>query len=81
MNMSVSTYQCEPCSLERGAPVRALVRMVPVAVVMNDEMVGEEFYCCPHCFQPKFSAKTRKKFVAKPKASKKPTKAILSLVE
>lgn len=50
--------------------MRALVRMVPIAVVMDNEMVGEEFYCCPVCFEPKFFAKNRKKFVAKSKPSK-----------
>ena len=53
-------YRCEPCSLQQGALVQELVRMIPRSVVMFGKLVGDEYYCCPVCFEPKFEVKGRK---------------------
>ena len=65
LSLSTEAYRCEPCSVEEGRVVRELVRMIPLALVIDGEMVGEEFWCCPVCRQPKFSIKSRKKIIAK----------------
>lgn len=53
-------YRCEPCSLRQGTAVRELVRMIPYSVKVFDGLVGDEYFCCPICFDPKFSVKGRK---------------------
>jgi hypothetical protein len=53
-------YRCDPCSLRQGTAVRELVRMIPKSVVMFGKLVGDEYYCCPICFEPKFEVKGRK---------------------
>lgn len=60
ITLSVQEYRCEPCSLKQGTAVRELVRMIPRSVIMNGELVGDEFYCCPICFEAKFPVKKRK---------------------
>lgn len=57
ITLNVTPYACEPCFEERGQHVEALVRMVPRAVVMNGQLIGDECYCCPVCFDPKFRVK------------------------
>ncbi|MFC7699478.1 hypothetical protein ACFQX9_22610 [Bradyrhizobium sp. GCM10028915] len=39
----------------------ALVRMMPTSVVLFDKLVGDEWWGCPRCFEPKFPVKPRKK--------------------
>jgi hypothetical protein len=53
-------YRCEPCSLKQGTAVRELVRMIPRSVVVFGKLVGDEYYCCPICFEPKFEVKGRR---------------------
>lgn len=54
-------YYCEPCSLKQGTLVTELVRMIPKPYVMFGKLVGDEFYCCPICFDPKFQVKGKTK--------------------
>ncbi len=61
LTLNVQPYFCEPCHDDRGEVVQALVRMVPKAVVMNGKMIGDEWYCCPVCFDKKFPVRNRKK--------------------
>jgi hypothetical protein len=60
LTFSAKEYRCEPCTQQRGAPVRELVRMVPVSVIAFGKLVGTEYFCCPICFEPKFDVKSRK---------------------
>ncbi|WP_156928810.1 hypothetical protein [Bradyrhizobium sp. th.b2] len=60
MKFEATEYRCEPCTLRQGTPVRELVRMIPKSVVVFGKLVGNEYFCCPICFEPKFDAKTRK---------------------
>ena len=62
LTLKAEPYYCEPCSLKQGTLVRELVRMIPKSVVLFDKLVGDEFYCCPICFEPKFTVKGRKAF-------------------
>ncbi|MHC2552345.1 hypothetical protein [Bradyrhizobium elkanii] len=63
LELKAETYYCEPCSLKQGTLVQELVRMIPRSVVLFDKLVGDEYYCCPICFEPKFNVrgKTRVK--------------------
>lgn len=61
LELKAEPYHCEPCSLQQGALVRELVRMIPRSVVLFDKLVGDEYYCCPICFEPKFTVKGKKK--------------------
>lgn len=58
--LKAEVYHCEPCSLQQGTLVRELVRMIPRSVVLFDKLIGDEFYCCPICFEPKFTVKGKK---------------------
>lgn len=58
--LKAEPYYCEPCSLKQGTLVRELVRMIPRSVVLFDKLVGDEYYCCPICFEPKFTVKGKK---------------------
>jgi hypothetical protein len=60
LTFSAKEYRCEPCTQQRGVPVRELVRMIPVSVVAFGKLVGTEYYCCPICFEPKFDVKSKK---------------------
>ncbi|WP_316194458.1 hypothetical protein [Bradyrhizobium sp. SZCCHNRI3052] len=53
-------YVCEPCTNRQGTPVRELVRMIPRSVVAFGKLIGDEYWCCPICFEPKFTVKGRK---------------------
>jgi hypothetical protein len=59
--LKAEVYHCEPCSQQQGTLVRELVRMIPRSVVLFDQLVGDEYYCCPICFEPKFTVKGKKK--------------------
>jgi len=59
IKLSIQEYRCEPCSLRQGTAVRELVRMIPKSVVMMGKLVGDEYFCCPICFEPKFEVKGR----------------------
>lgn len=61
LELKAEQYFCEPCSLKQGTLVRELVRMIPKSVVLFDKLVGDEYYCCPICFEPKFTVKGKKK--------------------
>jgi hypothetical protein len=61
LTISVVPYFCEPCTQKQGTLVRELVRMIPKSVVFNGELIGDEFYCCPICFDPKFPVKKPRK--------------------
>jgi hypothetical protein len=65
LKLAAEAYRCDPCTRKQGVVVRELVRMMPMSVVLNGRIVGEEFYCCPICFEPKFNVKSGKK-VGKP---------------
>ncbi len=41
--------------------VTELVRMIPRPYVMFGKLIGDEFYCCPICFDPKFQVKGKTK--------------------
>ena len=60
LTLKAETYYCEPCSEKQGTLVKELVRMIPVSVVIFDKLVGDEYFCCPICFEPKFTVKGRK---------------------
>jgi len=60
ISLVVDGYQCDACTKRQGTPVRELVRMIPRAVIMNGKLVGDEWYCCPICFEPKAEVKTRR---------------------
>ena len=60
LTFKAEPYRCEPCSLRQGTPVRELVRMIPASVVAFGKLIGDEYYCCPICFEPKFTVKGRK---------------------
>jgi hypothetical protein len=60
IKLTIQEYSCEPCSVRQGAAVRELVRMIPKSVVMMGKLVGDEYFCCPICFEPKFEVKGRK---------------------
>lgn len=64
LHLAVETYRCRECFETRGLEVRALARMIPACAVMDGEMVGTEYWCCPVCHRPKFDLK-RKPFVAR----------------
>ena len=61
LELKAEPYYCEPCSLKQGTLVRELVRMIPRSVVLFDKLVGDEYFCCPICFEPKFTVKGKKK--------------------
>lgn len=63
LTLVIDNYYCEDCFRRDGVEVRALVRMIPLGVVMNDELVGDEYWCCPHCHRPKFSIKKPRRAV------------------
>jgi hypothetical protein len=60
LTLKIEEYRCEPCTKRQGTAVRELVRMIPASVVLMGKLVGDEFYCCPICFEPKFEVKGRK---------------------
>jgi hypothetical protein len=60
LTLKAEVYRCEPCSSKQGTAVHELVRMIPKSVVLFGKLVGDEFYCCPICFEPKFEVKGRK---------------------
>jgi hypothetical protein len=61
VSLRANLYVCESCTLEQGKPITALVRMMPKAVVLFDKLVGDEWWGCPRCFEPKFPVKPSKK--------------------
>jgi hypothetical protein len=61
LTFNCETYYCEPCSLKQGTLVKELVRMIPTSVIAFGKVIGDEYYCCPVCFDPKFTVKGRKK--------------------
>lgn len=60
LELKAAPYYCEPCSLKQGTLVQELVRMIPKSVVLFDKLVGDEYYCCPICFEPKFTVRGKK---------------------
>src|SRR5258705_11460635 len=60
LTLRIEEYRCEPCSMKQGAAGRELVRMIPASVVMMGKLVGDEYFCCPICFDPKFEVKGRR---------------------
>lgn len=60
MKFDATEYRCEPCSMRQGTVVRELVRMIPKSAVVFGKLVGDEYFCCPICFEPKFDVKSRK---------------------
>lgn len=67
LSLVVDEYHCEDCVKTKGTVVRELVRMMPRAAIMNGELVGTEWWCCPVCFGKKFEV--GKKARAKGKSS------------
>ncbi len=74
LSIAAQAYRCEPCSLRQGTDVRELIRMVPLSLVIDGKLVGDEWYCCPVCYQPKFHCRTRKsvELMQSEKAERKP---------
>jgi hypothetical protein len=60
LKFEAQQYHCEPCSLKQGTLVTELVRMIPKPVIAFGKLIGDEYYCCPICFDPKFTVKGRK---------------------
>jgi len=60
LTLTIEEYRCDPCSVKQGTVVRELIRMIPASVVMMGKLVGDEFFCCPICFEPKFEVKGRR---------------------
>ncbi|MEH2517475.1 hypothetical protein V1279_003048 [Bradyrhizobium sp. AZCC 1610] len=71
LTFELEPYYCEPCSEKQGTLVQELVRMIPRSVVMFGKLVGDEYYCCPICFEPKFAVKGKK--AVKKKPAERPT--------
>src|SRR5258707_14958987 len=46
--------------------------MIPKPYVMFGKLVGDEFYCCPICFDPKFQVKGKTKVKAGANIKQKP---------
>lgn len=57
--IEISQYICEPCSIRQNTPVTELVRMIKDAVVMDGKLVGDEWWCCPICYDAKFLCRTK----------------------
>lgn len=72
IRLSASQYVCESCTLEQGKPMTALVRMMPKSVILFDKLVGNEWWGCPRCFEPKFLVKPPKKTQKNDKAKALP---------
>lgn len=60
LTLSAEAYRCVPCSNKQGTDVRELIRMIPASIVLDGTLVGDEWYCCPICYEPKFLVSTRK---------------------
>jgi hypothetical protein len=65
-------YFCEPCSLKQNTLVTELVRMIPKPYLICGKLTGDEFYCCPICFDPKFKVKGKTKVRDGARIKKKP---------
>lgn len=72
LTFQAEQYYCEPCSLKQGTLVTELVRMIPKSVVMFGKLVGDEYYCCPICFDPKFNVKGKTKVKDGARIKRKP---------
>jgi hypothetical protein len=75
LTFKAEQYYCEPCSLKQGTLVTELVRMIPKSVVMFGKLVGDEYYCCPICFDPKFNVKGKTKVKDGARIKQKPAVA------
>jgi hypothetical protein len=62
LSITSEAYRCEPCSKKQGTDVTELIRMIPMSIVLEGKLVGDEFWSCPICLRPKFHVRTRRKF-------------------
>ncbi len=68
MTLTVTMYECDTCSEDRGEPVTELVRMMKTPAIFNGHVVGDEYWGCPMCLEPKFPVKKNGRKPPKPKA-------------
>lgn len=69
---TVDLYHCEPCSIERDTLVTDLVRHMKNPTRVQGKLVGDEYWTCPFCLEPKFPAGRTKKMPWRPKPKPEP---------